>query len=118
MLRNFGLKKTQKIIKRAEYVRLSQSGKKIQDPCFIIIYEKGDQNFPRLGITVSRRVGNAVVRNRVKRRVREWFRLQQAGWRGCWNVNVIAKKKAAGLPFQGVALSLENMMNQVEDDTH
>lgn len=28
----------------------------------------------RLGITASRRVGNAVVRNRVKRRVREWFR--------------------------------------------
>ena len=28
----------------------------------------------RLGLTVSRRVGNAVVRNRVKRRIREWFR--------------------------------------------
>jgi ribonuclease P protein component len=29
---------------------------------------------PRLGLTVSRRVGGAVVRNRVKRRLREWFR--------------------------------------------
>ena len=28
----------------------------------------------RLGVTVSRRVGNAVVRNRVKRQIREWFR--------------------------------------------
>lgn len=33
---------------------------------------------PRLGVTVSRRVGGAVVRNRVKRRLREWFRTHQA----------------------------------------
>ena len=38
----------------------------------------------RLGITVSRKVGGAVVRNRVKRRIREWFRVQSriAGLRG------------------------------------
>lgn len=33
-----------------------------------------DQQAPRLGVTVSRAIGNAVVRNRVKRRLRECFR--------------------------------------------
>lgn len=117
-LRNFGLKKAQKILKRPEYLLLSQSGKKTQDAFFIIIYTKSASGSPRLGITVSKRVGNAVVRNRVKRLVREWFRLYRAGWDGCWDVNVIAKKKTANLSFQEAALSLEKMIDQVGGAGH
>jgi len=112
-LHNFGLKKAQKILKRPEYLRLSQSGKKIQDAFFIILYAKNASGSPRLGITVSKRVGNAVMRNRVKRLVREWFRLCRAGWDECWDLNVIAKKKATNLSLKGAALSLEKMIYQV-----
>lgn len=115
---SFGLKKAQKILKRPEFLWLSQSGKKLQDSFFIVIYTKGDAGIPRLGITVSKRVGNAVVRNRVKRLVREWFRLYRADWDGCWNLNVIAKKKAANLALQGVVLSLEKMIDQVGGSGH
>lgn len=117
-MRNFGLKKAQKILKRPEYLLLSQSGKKTQDAFFIIIYTKSASGSPRLGITVSKRVGNAAVRNRVKRLVREWFRLYRAGWDGCWDVNVIAKKKTANLSFQEAALSLEKMIDQVGGAGH
>jgi ribonuclease P protein component len=112
-LRSFELRKTQKILKRPEFIRLSQSGKKLQDSCFIVIYTKENLGSPRVGITVSKRVGNSVVRNRVKRLVREWFRLHRANWNGCWNLNVIAKKKAAELSLQGVVLSLEKIIDQV-----
>jgi len=117
-LRNFGLKKTQKILKRPEYLNLSQSGKKNQDSFFIIIYTKNVSGTPRLGITVSKRVGNAVVRNRVKRLVREWFRLHHADWDGYGDINVIAKKKAVNLSFQGIVLSLEKMIDQVGGSGH
>ncbi len=53
--------------------------------------------YARLGVTVSRRVGNAVVRNRVKRRIREWYRQvgrQQVVGR---DIVVIARPGAAGL---------------------
>ena len=48
----------------------------------------------RLGITVTKKVGNAVVRNHIKRRIREWMRVN--GWvpRG-WDVVVVAKDSAA-----------------------
>jgi len=51
----------------------------------------------RLGITVSRKVGGAVVRNRVKRRIREWFRVERGSLGAGVDWVVIARPPAAGL---------------------
>jgi ribonuclease P protein component len=65
-----------------EFLRLQRSGVRFQSPHFVIyagnLAVKHDEatTRSRLGITVSRRIGNAVVRNRVKRRVREIFRTE------------------------------------------
>lgn len=50
----------------------------------------------RLGITVSRKVGNAVVRNYIKRNIREWFRGARAIVEDC-DLVVIARRDAAEL---------------------
>ncbi len=50
---------------------------------------------PRLGVTVSRKVGNAVTRNRVKRGIREWFRSRSSALEG--DVVVIARRGAGQL---------------------
>jgi ribonuclease P protein component len=60
----------------------------------------------RIGITVSRRVGNAVVRNRVKRRVREWFRGCRQKLRGGIDVVVIGRARAAELSGREVSGTL------------
>lgn len=52
---------------------------------------------PRLGVTVSRKVGNAVVRNRVKRWIREWFRQERVRMAPGTEVVVIARRQAAEL---------------------
>ena len=60
----------------AEFIRLQRSGLRFQSPHFVL-YAGTLETEPersRLGVTVSRRIGNAVIRNRVKRRVREIFR--------------------------------------------
>ena len=57
-------------------MRLQRNGVRFSGPHFVV-YAGNLENEPersRLGVTVSRRVGIAVVRNRVKRRVRECFR--------------------------------------------
>ena len=56
---------------------------------------------PRLGLSVSRRVGGAVVRNRVRRRLREIFRRNRDifdGWAG--NVVINARPSSAQAPFE------------------
>jgi ribonuclease P protein component len=60
----------------------------------------------RLGITVSRRVGPAVVRNRVKRRVREWFRNEREAFELGLDVVVIGRRPAADLPAEETAAAL------------
>jgi ribonuclease P protein component len=60
----------------AEFLRLQRNGVRFQSPHFVL-YAGSLEDEPsrsRLGVTVSRRIGNSVVRNRVKRRVREVFR--------------------------------------------
>jgi ribonuclease P protein component len=60
----------------AEFLRLQRNGVRFQSPHFVLYAGNLDAEpeRSRLGITVSRRIGNSVVRNRVKRRVREVFR--------------------------------------------
>lgn len=60
----------------AEFLRLQRNGVRFQSPHFVFYAGSLDDDpaRSRLGVTVSRRIGNAVVRNRVKRRVRESFR--------------------------------------------
>lgn len=109
----FDLKKSHKILKRHDFVFLSKYGKKLQDSCFIIIYKQDGSDHSRLGITVSKRVGNAVMRNRLKRLIREYFRLNKNHLTGYWNFNIIAKKKAAALSSRQVFMSLETLFGKL-----
>jgi ribonuclease P protein component len=64
-----------------------------------------------LGITVSGKVGNAVIRNRIKRQVREFFRRRRAALRPGTDILVIARKGAAGLAGQSIESELGRAFN-------
>jgi ribonuclease P protein component len=96
----------EKLLKRADFLRLSASGKKIHTHHFLIVWSDNDVNRARLGITASRKLGPAVARNRVKRRVREYFRLSKETFVAA-DFNIIAKKGADKLTFHEVRQELE-----------
>ena len=70
-----GYPKSARILKRNEYLALQRSPLRVVTENFIIYGRKRRRRIARVGITVSKKVGNAVVRNRVKRLVRETFRM-------------------------------------------
>ena len=76
---------------------------------FIIIAAPGLTGRTRLGITVSKKVGCAVIRNRIKRSAREFFRLNRHDIKGCWDINLIAKKSVAALTLKQVFASLKDI---------
>lgn len=73
-----------------------------------------DSTGPRLGLTVSRKVGGAVVRNRVKRRVREWFRLSRAQLSAGVDLVVIARRGAGGLATCQIASELDRLWAEAQ----
>lgn len=68
-------KKHERIKRKNDFIRAYEQGKKMVSSSFILyMFVETDRPYCRLGVSVSRKVGNAVIRNRCKRHVREIFR--------------------------------------------
>jgi len=98
-----------------EFQRVARIGKRRTSEHFIVLLACRDSDTmadrPRLGVTVSRRVGSAVVRNRVKRAVREWFRRTQGLLAPHADLVVIARQGAAGLRAREISDELCEVLN-------
>jgi len=67
---------------------------------YMVLYarkNRTDQN--RVGVTVSKKLGKAVVRNRVRRRLREVYRLNEARFTPGWDIVVVARSRCISAPF-------------------
>ncbi len=62
---------------------------------FAVYTQPNDRTSSRLGISISRKVGNATVRNHIKRLVREAFRLRSPSWGESYDVVLVVKPHAA-----------------------
>lgn len=69
-----GLAPDERLRRRQDYLRAYRSGRRRGGRYATLFYVRNDTGRPRLGITASRKVGKSVVRQRLKRRVREIYR--------------------------------------------
>ena len=67
---------------------------------FLVLYARKNR-LPenRVGITVSKKLGKAHIRNRTRRRIREVYRLNEEAFRPGWDIVVVARSKAVDAPF-------------------
>lgn len=87
--------KHERLLRRRDFLRVQGEGKKVVSPHFLWFGSPSPVGMLRLGVTVSKRVGTAVVRNRVKRLLREAFRHHKALFLPTWDVVAIARPEAA-----------------------
>jgi len=73
----FGFPKALRLKTPAEFKAVYDHKKSVSDALLVVYAKENDRPHPRVGLSVSRKVGNAVVRNRYKRLFREAFRLLQ-----------------------------------------
>lgn len=78
-----------------EFQRLYHKGKSAASPYLALYCRKSRRGQNRLGFTVGKKVGCAVKRNRVRRRLREIYRLHEGDFRRGYDIVVVARHRAA-----------------------
>ena len=115
----FSFTKADRILNRHEFIALSKTGRRIHSEHFIAVFAPNQHVRSRIGITVTKKVGPAVKRNRIKRIVREYFRLNRHNLAGNWDINLIAKRQRVDFSAEQAYRSLENIFERISiDDGH
>jgi len=112
-------RRADRILRSWDFQRVVKSGKRRVFGSFVVVMtprgDAGAGSFDepsrRLGITVSKRVGNAVIRNRVKRCIREWFRHEREGLPDRSDIVVIARRSARDLSGTEVSALLNRAIH-------
>ncbi len=101
-----GYPKTARLRRRAEFLAVQRDGRRRHDEHLVVIRRPAAGGCSRLGVTVSARVGNSVVRSRVKRLLREVFRARRGDITPASDIVVIAKPGADTLTYAQAATEL------------
>jgi ribonuclease P protein component len=108
--------KADRLTHRIEFIRLAKYGKRYDNRYFIANVKQNHSNTSRLGITVSRKVGKAAERNRIKRIVREFFRQNRHLFKNHWDINLIAKKGLADISNQIAISFVKDIFEKIETE--
>jgi len=100
--KRFSFGKHERLWRHKDFQLAFSHGSRRHTKNFTTILRPNGLHFSRLGVTVGKKVGNAVKRNRVKRCLREFFRLHKHKLPAGYDVVIIAKKEAATLAYHDV----------------
>ena len=88
-----------RIVRSSDYRMLYREGRRIQSERFVLFGRENRIGHHRLGITVSKKVGGAVIRNRTKRLFREIFRRSSVEIPSHYDILVNARSACAGAEY-------------------
>ena len=94
------MKRTMTVKENYEFRRIYAKGRSGVSPYLVVYVRPNRRGRNRLGVTVSAKLGHAVVRNRVRRRLREIFRLNQSGRAQGYDMIRGARTRAVGAEYR------------------
>lgn len=106
------MKKQYRLRKSADFDRVRNAGRSWTTPMLVLCVLANDLPYSRFGFAASKRVGQAVVRNRAKRLMREVVRLRQAGIRPGLDLVWIARKLMAQADYAQVEQAVTQLLKQ------
>ena len=105
-VRDERLRKLERLRKRAQFLQTQKRGRRANHKHFVVYVAPNGLAYNRLGLTTSRKVGNAVVRNHWRRILREAFRLNKASMPQGYDLVVIVKPKQTAPPLDRLTEAL------------
>lgn len=107
------LNKANRLNKHGSFAYVYRKGKRISGQDVVLIFTAAPAHSVRVGFSVSNKVGKAVVRNKVKRRLRSAVQARIPSMRGCQAI-VVAKPCAAGKSFEVLSDQVEQLLYKAE----
>ena len=105
------MKYSESLKKNADFNLVYQSGRSLANKYLVMYVRENGVNKNRLGISVSKKVGNSIVRHRLTRLVRESYRLQEDHFRCGLDIVVIARNSAKGKGYREIESALIHLGN-------
>ena len=97
-----------------EFRRIYRKGKSAVSPQLVIYCQRNRRGHSRLGVSVSTKLGCAVVRNRVRRRIREIYRLNKAKMLPGYDLIVVARVRAVETDYQKLDRTFLRLLEQLD----
>ena len=107
------MKHTTPLKQNHEFRRLYNKGKSAVSPYFVIYCRKTGRPVNRLGITAGVKLGNAVKRNRARRRVRELYRAHEADLAAGYDIVVVVRARAVYGCYSEMARSFGQLLKKL-----
>lgn len=114
-----GFPRARRVRKRLDYLRIQNQGRRYSTPHLLVFAisdlepAKGSRSPTRFGVTVSRKVGDAVTRNRVKRWIRESCRRWASSLPPSLDIVVVARPQAARAGFEPISTELASLTKRL-----
>ena len=96
-----------------DFRRIYRRGRSAVSGGVVVYCLKNRKGMSRLGVTVSTKLGHAVVRNRVRRRLREIFRLNQVGLAQGYDMILVARTRAVGAEYRELERAFLNVCGKL-----
>lgn len=107
----YAFKKNERLRRRSEFSALFQSGKRIHSEYLTVILSTNTSDVRRLGLVVGKKVGKAAVRrNRMKRLLREFFRLNKHRLPASQDILIVARKDFSFMKYRDLCSKLDEVL--------
>jgi len=104
--------KKYRLRKRREFNYTYRRGKSLANSCLVLVYRKNRLDVSRVGFSISKKYGNAVQRNKIKRRLREIYRKRLERIRTGYDLIFVVRIRARGAEFAQLENRMENLLKR------
>jgi ribonuclease P protein component len=105
-----------RLVKRSQFLRAAR-GKRAGRPAFVLQASESETEEPGIGFTVTKKLGNAPERNRIKRRLREAARACQARFKPRHDYVLVGRREALAIPFDRLVTDLSGAITRIHQQS-